>query len=349
MYLNVSFLKFNSSKSPKQVNYKFESENISGEVKNKSIYSNLTSKMASCGICSRSFTSRQIVFKCCDCNKQFHGTCVGMSKAEYEAINSEGTVWRCEPCSVARRSSLQLQTQAAEGNLTLEDVITAINSLRGEQKNYITEFNASYELLNNKLDDNTKALREHTDKNAALMKVIEDQVAEIKYLKEKVNLLESKLDESEQYSRRNCVEIHGMPLKDGSVIDTVKVVGKSLDMDIQDSMIDACHVLGKKPDSGGHPSIIVKFVRRFDAETMLTRRRIKRQLSTRHMGLSSDSPVYINESLTPARRRLLAMAREIRSRKNYKWIWVRGGRIFLRKDDGGPVSIVKCQSDLDSL
>lgn len=272
-----------------------------------------------------------------------------MSKSEYEALNSEGTVWRCEPCSVTRRSSLQLQAQANEGSLTLEDVLKAINGIRGEQKNIISDFNTSYELLNNKLDDNTKALREYTEKNAALMKVIEDQVAEIKCLKEKVNILESKLDDSEQYSRRNCIEIQGMPVNNGDVMEAVKSVGNALGMDIQDSMIDACHVLGKKPDYSGHPKIIVKFVRRIDAETVLAKRRNKRQLSTRHLGLPNDSPIYINESLTPARRRLLAMAREIKVKKNYKWIWVRGGRIFLRKEDGGPVSIVKCQSDLDKL
>lgn len=305
--------------------------------------------MAVCGVCSKTFSSRQIIVKCCDCDNQFHGTCIKITKSEYEVMNNEGTVWRCEPCSIDRRSSLQLQKQADEGTLTLDDIMKAIYDLRGEHKHTITEFNTSYELLHSKLDDNTKALRENTEKNAALMKIIEDQLAEIKFLKDKVNLLENKLDESEQYSRRNCLEIHGMPVKDGDVIGAVKAVGNALGMDIQDNMIDACHVLGKKSEPDRQPNIIVKFVRRIDAETMLANRRTKRQLSTRHIGLSTDNPVYINESLTPTRRRLLAMARDIRNKKGYKWIWVRGGKIFLRKEDKGPVSIVQCQSDLDKL
>ncbi|KAG8313012.1 hypothetical protein J6590_010104 [Homalodisca vitripennis] len=73
--------------------------------------------------------------------------------------------------------------------------------------------------------------------------------------------------------------------------------------------------------------------------------RAKRDFSTRHLDLPSD----VNESLSPARRRLLGMARQARKQLNYKWLWVRGGKIFLKKEDSGPVIIVQCQADLDKM
>lgn len=63
-----------------------------------------------------------------------------------------------------------------------------------------------------------------------------------------------------------------MPVKDGDVIGVVKSIWNALGMDVQENMIDECHLLGKKLDSNGHPNIIVKFVRRTDAETLLAKR-----------------------------------------------------------------------------
>jgi len=155
----------------------------------------------------------------------------------------------------------------------------------------------------------------------------------------------------EQYSRSNCLEIHGIPEeKTEDVVSVVKEVGKALDMPITDTMIDACHRLGRRPGTNSQPpAIIVKFVRRLDKEEMLRKRRVKRNLSTRHMNLTMDTPVYINESLSPMRRRLFVMAKEVKKTKNFKYLWVRNGKIFLRRQDNNPVIHVTCQADLSKL
>ncbi|XP_046679195.1 uncharacterized protein LOC124366640 [Homalodisca vitripennis] len=157
------------------------------------------------------------------------------------------------------------------------------------------------------------------------------------------------LDKADQYSRRNCVEIQDVPVQNNDTIQTVKDVGKTLGVDIEEKIIDACHTLGKKVNTKDTTGIIVKFVRRVDAEALLTKRREKRDFSTRHLNLASDNPIYVNESLSPTRRRLLGMARQARRERGYKWLWVRGGKIFLRKEDNGPVTIVQCQADLDKM
>ncbi|KAG8245609.1 hypothetical protein J6590_108458 [Homalodisca vitripennis] len=303
--------------------------------------------MAVCGVCIKPLGSRMKI-SCFDCKSDFHGSCVKLSKVDIEYFQNEEAVWRCDPCAATRRTSLRLESRANDGNLSLQDVITAIEDLKGEQKNTIKEFNNSYESLNSKLDDNTQALKQNTLKMDEYMKIIDALVTENKQLKEKVTVLESRLDDMEQYSRKNCLEIHGVPASDEDVLTKVKNVGQALGMDITDQMIDNCHFLGERPNKRGPPGIIVKFVRRIDVENMLQKRKGKK-LSTRHLGLQTDNPVFINESLSPARRRLFAMAREVKIKKEYKWLWVRSGKIFLRKEDNAPVTVVKCQADLDVL
>ncbi|XP_046686422.1 uncharacterized protein LOC124372101, partial [Homalodisca vitripennis] len=181
-----------------------------------------------------------------------------------------------------------------------------------------------------------EASDEQTTKITEYMEKIDQLSIENKILKDRIQVLEDKLDETDQYSRRNCVEIQVVPVKDNDVMQAVKDVCSALGFNIQDTMIDACHTLGKKPNSKDHPGIMVKFVRRMDADTLLTKRRVKKDLSTRHLNLPTDSPVYLNESLTPMRRKLLAMARDEKRKQGYKWLWVRRGNIFLRKVDNGP-------------
>ncbi|XP_046685393.1 uncharacterized protein LOC124371122 [Homalodisca vitripennis] len=271
-----------------------------------------------------------------------------MSKADIEFLNNESMMWRCDPCSKKRRSSLRLESQATEGKLTLEDVMKAINELKCDQKTNVTEFNTSYELMNSKIDENTSALKENTVKIIEYLDRIDALTAENKQLKDKVYNLEQKVEDMEQYSRRNCVELQGVPVV-GNVLDTVKEVGKALGMEVTDTMVDACHTLAKRSSDSKPPGIIIKFVRRFDAENMMAKRRAKKDFSTRHIGLTSDEPIYVNESLTPTRRRLLGMTRDFKIKNNYQFVWVRGGKIFLRKDEKGPVSVIRGQVDLDNL
>lgn len=70
-------------------------------------------------------------------------------------------------------------------------------------------------------------------------------------------------------------------------------------MNIAETMIDACHRLGKGPGPNKTPpGSIVKFVRRYDKEQLLLNRRVKSSFSPRHMNMTADQPVYINEALS---------------------------------------------------
>lgn len=123
----------------------------------------------------------------------------------------------------------------------------------------------------------------------------------------KVKDLEERIEDIEQYSRNNCVGILGIPATPS------EDVGKAMDMNISDEMVDACHGMGMSRKGKYPPGIIVKFVRCFNKEEFLRRRHVKRTLSTRHIGGADDLPIYINESLSPVQRKLHALARSYHS------------------------------------
>lgn len=305
--------------------------------------------MPNCGECSKVIGVKGLKVMCNDCSKEFHANCLRMSKADIDCITADGLVWRCSNCAADRRKSMRLESDVIEGKTSLDDLMKVIQEIRDSQKVYEKGYNVAYEALNDRLEENTSVLKMQGEKMEKYFNLIEQLSTENKQLKQKIKVLEERLEESEQYSRCNAVEIHGIPQEaNENVVDLVKCVGNALDMNISDTMIDACHRLGKK-QNGSPPGIIVKFVRRLDKEEFLRRRRVKRTLSTRHMGRTDDRPVYVNESLSPARRKLLAMTRAVQREKNYKFLWVRNGKIFVRREENAAFTIVTSQDDLSKL
>lgn len=244
---------------------------------------------------------------------------------------------------------MRFEADAGEGKLSLEDVLAGINELKSEQKSQESSFNKAFENISEQLVENHKSFLEERKKTEKYLQIIEDLLTENKVLKSKVQKLEEKLEDQEQYSRSNCLEIHGIPQDaNENVLSIVKEVGKALDFPISDSMIDACHRLGRGQNN--KPSgIIVKFVRRLDKEEFMRRRRVKRNLNSTHINRTEGQPIYINESLSPERRRLMALARVVKREKAYTFLWVRNGKIFLRKDENTPVFVVTRQEDLSRL
>lgn len=241
---------------------------------------------------------------------------------------------------------MRFEREVTEGKLSLEDVMKVVTEIRDTQKSYEKGVNDAFVSLESQLVENTKALNTQNEHNEKLNKLIESLTSENNQLKKKVKELEQRLEDMEQYSRSNCVEVQGIPYTPAEdVLSIVKEVGLALDLPISDTMVDACHRLGKQTGDNP-PGIIVKFVRRIDKEEFLKKRRVKRTLSTRHIGRTEDRPIYVNESLSPARRRLHAIARRFQKEKNYKFLWMINGKIFLRKEQNAPVKVVTSPEDL---
>ncbi|KAG8250989.1 hypothetical protein J6590_090353 [Homalodisca vitripennis] len=103
--------------------------------------------------------------------------------------------------------------------------------------------------------------------------------------------------------------------------------------------------------SGERPrGIVVKFTRRTVKEEFLQKRRVKRNLNTSDIDFPSPaSVIYINESLTPTRRRIFNEVRSIKKEKGFTFIWIRNGEILVRPSEGDKVSAVSNWNDVEKL
>ncbi|XP_046666658.1 uncharacterized protein LOC124358401 [Homalodisca vitripennis] len=272
-----------------------------------------------------------------------------MSNDDVSYLVENDEVWRCDPCAQTRRKSMVLESKTS---VSYDDVLKLVTEIKDDFKRVETSLGGSLNACHEEIAQIKDLVNKQREELTAWAKIAEDLRSENASLRRQVSSLEARMDEAEQYSRRNTLEIHGIPVEKGeNVVSLVKMVGRALDYPVEDGMIDACHRLRTRDGSGKPPGIVVKMVRRLDAEGLLQKRRVKRNLNTHDLGHTSRPAdvVYVNESLAPGRRKLLNAARQVKKDKAYTYLWIRGGKILMRKNAGDRVKVVTTMDDLTNL
>ena len=153
----------------------------------------------------------------------------------------------------------------------------------------------------------------------------------------RIQELEDKVDNLEQFTRRNSVRINGIAELDGE--DCHKIVSDlvtdSLDLPLNPWEIIGCHRVGPAPKKGQSSSvypcsIIAKFISHHKKnEVIRDRRKLK----------SARPDTYINEDLTKTRANLHRLARQLKKKKVIDQCWTFDGKLFL-KDFNNHVDIL---------
>ena len=124
-----------------------------------------------------------------------------------------------------------------------------------------------------------------------------------KHLEEKVTKLEKTQGMSEQYSRRNNIELAGIPnwIKDIVLEETVISICKEHGIDISPMDIEACHRLPlsnaqANKDPNQCKRVIVKFVNRKLPERLLQIKKTISSMSYNHLNITGR--VFVNTSVS---------------------------------------------------
>ncbi|XP_068680558.1 uncharacterized protein [Montipora foliosa] len=186
-----------------------------------------------------------------------------------------------------------------------------------------------------------------------LLSVCEDENKKLrnenKILQKTLNKLDISLNsvtkannDLEEYTRRQCAEIRGVPQKpDESTNTIVKEVGKAVGVEISDIDISVSHRLppsklykNRKP---APPPIIVKFVRRDTKDAFYQARTKLKDMTSKALGFPDENRMYISESLFPANRVLFNKAYKLKKDLDYKFHWTSNGKVFLRATEASSV------------
>lgn len=157
---------------------------------------------------------------------------------------------------------------------------------------------------------------------------------------------EARLVHCEQYSRNTHLEMKGIPKEENeNVTDTVRKIGDLIGSPIAADEIEVCH---RVPTRNKESNIIIQFRSRARRDAVLEAAK-KKRISNKDLGSTASTPIYINEHLCPVLKRLLGMSVAKKREYNWKFVWVRNGRIFARKTDNAPILEITLADDLEKI
>ena len=133
------------------------------------------------------------------------------------------------------------------------------------------------------------------------------------------------------YSRRDCLEFHGIPECSGeNTEELVHRVGNLVRVEIGPSDISVSHRLPSK--SGRTPAIIAKFTKRSTRDKLFNAKASLRNYRSSDIGIASSSEkLYINESLAQRARDLFSRVRDFKRIHGFKYAWTKYGKSFLKQ------------------
>ena len=113
-----------------------------------------------------------------------------------------------------------------------------------------------------------------------------------------------------QYSRKECLEVVGIPRQvDDNLLETkVLPIFEKVGCIIDPGFVDDCHRLGKNSDR-----VIIKFSRRKDCEQVLQAKKDLKDLNTDDLDLPRGTKIFVNQSLCPYYHMLWSESKRLRS------------------------------------
>ena len=193
------------------------------------------------------------------------------------------------------------------------------SQIKGESQ--LVDLKTSVDTISSQFEEYEKERAEREKKIKELENTVTNLNEKVSILNKQVGDLDQKIEKQEQYSRRNCLLIHGVPEnKDENTDDlVVNIFKEEMDLEIFTDDLDRTHRIGKvKEDSRHKRPIIVKFIRHNDKHKVF---RNKKRLK--------GKKVSITESLTKTRMAKLNEARDLFGFKN---VWTSDGRILYKQE-----------------
>lgn len=315
------------------------------------------------------------VMACAECSHVYHlGQCSGIADSTFTTMGlAKREKWRCRTCRAgesrsgsndgsqaessvssqlavlnAKIDSLMQIKESVDSLLVLPGRVEELMSLKPTVQllqSTVSEVQTAVEFLSKKYDTvlsnvtaNDKKLKELQGETASLKATVMEQCSVIKHL-------QSEMNEAEQYNRLQNLEISGMPvLANENLNRRVGELAESLGIsDFRSSDILAVHRLPAKGDK--IPTVLIRFSSPVIRDKFTSRRSKLRSL----VEAGNIPKMFLNENLTRTNKELFWRARCKASDKGYRFVWVKNGKIFAKKEVGSSLIRVLQEGDLAKL
>lgn len=228
-----------------------------------------------------------------------------------------------------------------------------------------TEIKKSVQSLKNKLTDmesQVGSLKESvqfgSDQNDDLMKKMSEEtnktsqaLADIAKLQADNDNLKLAFNNNEQRERLLNLEFMGIPeVKDENLTELMIEIATYVGVEMSDNDIVQVNRVSPRVKLQGRPRVIVaKMSNRLIKDSLLSTIR-KNRITTKAIGMPGEpKPIYVNEHLTHFYKQLLKTTKDYAKTRQYQFVWVKNGRVYVRKNDTSPFIQIAKEEDLKKL
>lgn len=215
----------------------------------------------------------------------------------------------------------------------------------------IAAMDDSMKFMNSQYED---LIKEHVSSKETVIQLRKENLEMSKI----VNLLNVRVDQLEQQTRSNNIEIQCLPeKKHENLFDIVSEISKVSGCVMENRDILHCTRVAKLNPNNTRPrSIVVQLASprlrdNFLASIVNFNKNNKdNKLNSGHLGYSGPkTAIFVTEHLSPTYRALHAAARIKARELGYKFVWIRSGRIFMRKVQESEHIMVRNMDTLNKL
>lgn len=314
----------------------------------------------SCGGCNVKLKSNQPGVACGKCKVTFHKGCAqkteGVTEGDWNRLTTGDILFNCKKCKALRRSSVvgNLDTSSTSNDASVAGLKADITAFQG-QINLIQQTNRDVEKSLTNLHESLANIERSVGALEARLSQLDEVQAENTRLRNSLFVLEKrvkKLEESaavrpEKVARKKVdeyeVTVSGLDLNEAEEANTaVTTFMQSLKLSECAQAISSCRLFPKK-DQTATSVILVAFKDRKSRDSLIKAAKAESPRS----GVTG-SRVYVNEKLSSTCYKLLCKAKMLKN-KGYKFIWARSGKVFVRKEEGSSISVVKDEKDVLAL
>lgn len=177
-------------------------------------------------------------------------------------------------------------------------------------------------------------------------KNIPDEVTD---LKTQVTTLVNKIETMEQQARMCNLEISNLPEeKSENLIGVVKQLGAFIKIQIAATDIVSVHRVPHPQSEYSRPkNIVVRLTSRTLRDNIVSACRMAKGLKSDLLSVAGPPvPVYVNEHLTLFNKKLFRLCRDAAKQHNYKYVWIKHGKVLVRESDASPAIVIRTPDDV---
>lgn len=341
------------------------------------------------GCCANKNETEEKYLQCSSCGKSYHYICISIKEPPNNmstwkcptCMTSTPKVCRNDSTPIRNISMIRGSKRQAIGSpsppsssIDKEDLRSVIKGIIKEEfSEMLVKINETIiSTINQELEPLKKEMQGIRDSISFMNKKFEDIKKEQEYSQKSVKKLElenielkttvedlnERLISLEQQSRSNNLEVQCVPEnKSENVHNVITQLARVVKCEINDKDILHCTRIAKSNPSSSRPrSIIVQLASHrlrdqlLAATVKFNQSNSQEKLNCTHLGYAGPkSPVYVTEHLSPTNRALHAATRIKAKEMSYKYVWVRNGRVFVRKNDGAAYILIKSKSSLSKI